>query len=84
MFFPHLERRRSNDGDKVNRGKQKKGKQRSWRASLLLSGKLLSHSAECNKVVLHASVFSLDTVPAPFRCLRVNELALKESFKEPC
>lgn len=30
-------------------------------------------------------VFSpADTVPALFRFLRVNELALKESFKEPC
>lgn len=36
------------------------------------------------KQVGHDSVSPLDTVPAPFRCLRVNELALKESFKEPC
>lgn len=42
------------------------------------------HSGSLFADYLHASVFSLDTVPAPFRCVRVNELALKASFKEPC
>ena len=60
-------------------------KLKSW-CSIATSKKPLLCTAKCNKweLVVHASVFSHDTVPAPFRCLRVNELALKESFKEPC
>lgn len=80
-----LMKTRENEVKKL-KGEGKKEKSSEARLHCYFKAKLLFCLAKCNKSeqVGHGSVSPADTVPALFRFLRVNELALKESFKEPC
>lgn len=77
---------RENEVKKLKGGKNKnKNLQKPGCIAISNQNRCLAWLNATNLNKLGMPVFSLaDTVPVLFRFLHVNELALKESFKEPC